>query len=241
MASFRGSTSDCAQDYGGRYNVASGLGLMAEFTDVVVPTTLGWVRGENLPTGDTLLKLRCFLHIVGYRVEEFVELPKPTRHFAELVSLGVMSVKEAADQLGYRNTQDLYRVLLRGQGLLPDKVHKLQRIVSDHEEQRRALIDGWRTRLASSRMGVGGSEEGQDTGDKLSSQDEVSAPVIVQSLAVTLLVQNLAAASKLLSQIQTSGGPWTDIARLLLNAEISDEQLNGLRAWLSTPPGEVDG
>lgn len=208
---------------------------MAEFTDVVVPTALGWVRGDNLPTGDTLLKLRCFLHIVGYRVDEFIDLPRPTRHFADLVAMGVLSVDDATEQLGYQNTKDLYRVLLRGQGLLTDKVHRLQRIVSDHEEQRRTLIDEWRSRLASRRMGVSDTPEESDV--------EVVGPppVIEPPLAATLLVLNLETASKLLNQLSSGGGLWVGLARQLLEADLSAEQLEGLRVWLSTPSGEVGG
>lgn len=238
MASFRGTTADCAQDFGRRYSISGGLGLMAETTGVVGPTALGWVLGDGMPTGDTLLKLRCFLSLVGYQVEEFIELPKPTKRFAELIMLGVIDVEEARSILGYVKIQDLYRVLLRGQGLHADKAHRLQRFVDEHAQQREDLVNELKSNFTRLSL-KGESVEERDAEAEVSEHQEapevVPDPEIGAPLAVNLLLHDLHAVVKLLEVIGSADEGWSERARALLTNQLTDAEIDYLRRWLAKP------
>lgn len=228
MINYRGKTSDCVQDYGRRFNAIDGLGLLAEFAGIVPTTALGWVRGDNIPSGDALLRLRCFLHLLGYEVEEYVSLPKVTQRFAQLIALNVINVEQAAHHLHYQNTQDVYHFILRGRGVQPDRAHRIQRVVGEFELSRQEALQHWRPRLEEL-LPV----EPHPVSIAEQPATEVFVPEVPQleaPLAVILLADSLRAAILLKGSLVDES--WLQMARELLCHQVDGQELEALIEWL---------
>ena len=132
-----GSTSDCLQDLFERYEWDSVRHVLADFTVVGTPTVRRWKvgLGEGMPKGEALLRLRVFLDLVGYKVDEFESLPPVTKQFTRLIAVGLLSIEGARELLQYTNPSEVFRVILDGSGLLRERVFRLERFVEDSHEE----------------------------------------------------------------------------------------------------------
>lgn len=83
----------------------------ADFCGVTIDTMNRWFNGGPLPVGETLIKLVCYLDLIGYRVIELERMPKGRRNFAELVGYGLLSGKQASELLGYASPSTFYAVM----------------------------------------------------------------------------------------------------------------------------------
>jgi len=86
---------------------------IAEFCGVSVDTVTDWlVRRSYRPHGLKLIKLVCYLDLIGYRVREMARMKPPAlRGLVELIGYDVLSVEAAVEQLHYSSPSQLYRVL----------------------------------------------------------------------------------------------------------------------------------
>jgi hypothetical protein len=144
------STLQCLGDYAQRFNVTDGIGVMCDFHGVTPGTVLGWLLSNGshgMPKGEQLLKLRCFLRLVGYRVAEVEseDLPAPARKLAEIIGLGVVSARDADEELDYKaGAGGVFRITLQSAlGLTKDRADKLQAFVDRHEAQRELREQKW--------------------------------------------------------------------------------------------------
>lgn len=111
---------------------------IADFCGVSVDTVYRWFRGDGpLPIGETLIKLMCYLDMIGYRVIELERMPKARRNFAELVGYGLLSGAQAAESLGYSHTSAFYQVLQGHSGASKDKNQTMWNIWKGRKEELR--------------------------------------------------------------------------------------------------------
>lgn len=143
------TTEEALRDYFQRFHGSYGRSLLSYFTGAKLSTTVkDWCDGKYAPRGDYLLRVRCFLDLVGYRLFEFDELPEVGKRFARLIAFNIFTVTNACIALGYASEQQVYTFLLRGAGVKRLRGIKVQQIVQDNlmriEEQTalwRPLID----------------------------------------------------------------------------------------------------
>lgn len=118
---FRGHLDECFKHYCVKANFHATRGSnraaeakrpMAEFCGVEVSSVTRWIRGGGFPLGDVMLKLMCFLDVIGYRVIELEKMSKYRRGFAELIGYGLLSGDEAAKATGYSHTSTLFQIFL---------------------------------------------------------------------------------------------------------------------------------
>lgn len=85
---------------------------ISDFCGVAPETVTRWMRNNGkLPYGEELVKLMCFLDMIGYRVIELQRMrPKTIRDFLELVGYGLLSMEEAARLVGYLRASKLSQV-----------------------------------------------------------------------------------------------------------------------------------
>jgi hypothetical protein len=107
----RGSTSQCLADYLRHFPDRSATELMAEFCDSHYRTALGWLRGEPLPKGLRLVKLRVFLQFVGYNVTDVIYTLNGAEPLSQLVALNLATVDEVRDELAYTKDDAVFRIL----------------------------------------------------------------------------------------------------------------------------------
>ena len=90
---------------------------IASFCGVSVHTVTRWLYRDSPPIGEQLIRMMCYLDLVGYRVIELEKTPTILRQYLELIGFGILTGQEAKQILGYSNTSTLYHVLQGGQGI----------------------------------------------------------------------------------------------------------------------------
>jgi hypothetical protein len=137
----------CLSHMASRFGVEGCKPLLAEFCEVVESTVGMWLLKGTLPTGEGLIKQRVFLDLAGYRVNELQELPRKSRQLCQVIGFGMMTADEVKTELGYKNVQDLYRVLLRGQSMLPDKQHKMDQLLERSADELKRHRARWQAKI----------------------------------------------------------------------------------------------
>ena len=132
---FRGHLEECLRHFGtslassvpkGSRGAAQAKKPVADFWGVTINSVSRWLNNTgSFPVGEPLIKLMCYLDMVGYRVIEFERIPKARRSFAELIGYGFFSGSQAAEFLGYSSTSTLYQVLQGNQNASEDKDQKM--------------------------------------------------------------------------------------------------------------------
>jgi len=142
----RGTTSGCFEHFAHNFPGDASVQLLAEFCKVQGLAVQQWVGGKRFPQGEALIRLQVFLHLAEYRVNELLELPKPLRQLAQVIAVDVLSVEDVRTQLGYHNTQEVYR-LLRNGGLIRDRQNKLERILGENSKELDRQLATWRAQI----------------------------------------------------------------------------------------------
>ncbi len=142
---FRGHLEECLRHLGtslassmpkGSRGAAQAKRPVAEFCGVTIDSVTRWLHGTgSFPIGEPLIKLMCFLDMVGYRVIELERMPKVRRNFAELVGYGLLTSDQAAEFLGYSSTSTLYQVLQGHHGASEDKDQKMWDAWKERKEE----------------------------------------------------------------------------------------------------------
>lgn len=142
-----GTTAECSRDFLSRYKWEEVQRLVAEFTKVERSTVRRWMAKDKLPIGEELIRLRVLLDLAGYTVSEFSTQHAVIQQLMRVIAFDLLTVEAIRVQLQYKNKQDIYRVVLRPNGLYPDRVYRLQRLVEESAEIIAQYVDEWRQKL----------------------------------------------------------------------------------------------
>jgi len=107
---------------------------LAVFCGVAVETTTRWAYHEELPVGETRLRLMAALDALGYKVIELENMPKHRRGIAELIGFGVATSSAISQALGYKSVSTLYQVLAGGCGTSEEKMQEMWNIWKQRKE-----------------------------------------------------------------------------------------------------------
>lgn len=140
-----GATGECLAHFFKRYRWEELQSFLAEWANINKDTVRRWKNG-TLPLGDELVRVRALLDLLGYEVREFTILPQPTRQFAQAIALGLISVEEATELLGYKNPNGVFDLVLRGRGLMPHRQFRLERYVENSSQEIREALDELRAK-----------------------------------------------------------------------------------------------
>jgi transcriptional regulator with XRE-family HTH domain len=143
MKPIRGTTEKCfahlvktissGEDfYEKREQLAAALG-------VVVQTVYTWMSGTHAPIGETLIRLRFYLELLGYDVDELRSLPPAVRGVARLVAFEVASLQEVAAFVGYEPGDGPTTLLKIFRGVRNTSDEKMRLFASLATERARAL------------------------------------------------------------------------------------------------------
>ena len=135
---FRGDLDDCLRHLNtcieavfpkGSKGASKAKVPLAKFCGVGPETVKAWLELKSPPIGKPLIKLFCYLELIGYTVKETEVLNKSVRNFRELIGFDLLDVEEATQILGYSQSATLF-VTLRGRGgALPDQLETLREIL----------------------------------------------------------------------------------------------------------------
>lgn len=244
MTGFSGNTAECLVDFGTRYPGMEGRKLLANFCRVTVhPTTKDWLSGEQVPKGEPLLRVRCFLSLADYTVSEFEELPEVAQQFMMLMATDIVTIEAAQRELEYKGLKGLYDITLRGKSPLQDKVFRLERLVHRNVDTLQGVLDEWRSNIAAVLSGVKMPDEVRGRSNpapeqpvelvtRVGDKQAKSAPVTQQDEgpdATTALV-----AAHLIQAMDTAVSGASDAPTLaaLVRTRVSHKRLKAVRAFL---------
>jgi len=105
----KGSTEKCLKHFVSTPNAAKLQDLFA-FMSVVDSTLKHWMHGK-LPNGENLVRLRCYLALQGYSVDELQMLQPGVRETGHIIALRVTTLDEAVRQVGTGTPNDRDQVL----------------------------------------------------------------------------------------------------------------------------------
>lgn len=134
---FRGHIEECLRHLNGKFDAKINSGAkgcaqakkpLADFCQVNIDTISHWLRGQRIPTGEKLLKLICYLRMLGYRIIEWENNQFYMKNFCELIGFGVLCGDESAQMLGYSNSAKFYRVYHGDCGISEEKKQKMRDI-----------------------------------------------------------------------------------------------------------------
>lgn len=191
MSSFMGDTSECIAHFAATYAGQDCKVLMAEFCGVEPSTVQSWIAGQNEPTGDRITKLRVFLQLVGYRVHELDDLARSIRDLCTMVALGICSPEEVRDQLGYKNVQDVYRVLRGDSEPMRQKQERLARLLTALQPELDKRLPSWKARIEEACEGNGSSVRPSVASAAPSAPPPAIVTTVVESVPSEAVVSHL--------------------------------------------------
>ena len=132
---FSGTTSECMKHLFENHEWELVRPCLASFSQVDGQTVRHWYKEENAPVGPSLLKVRVFLDLLGYRVEEFYTLPDVTKDFSRLIVFGHISFQDARKTLNYVDDKGLFDIVLRAKSAQRDRIYRLERFVENSSNE----------------------------------------------------------------------------------------------------------
>lgn len=142
-----GDTQACVTDFANRFSTDLTRPVLAEFCKVERSTAGRWLNGHPLPKGEPLVRLRIFLSLVGYQLTELGDLSEDVRNLARIIAFDVVNLDDVREGLDYDNTSEVYRLVLRASGLMPQRVRRLEALVREHKDQLDKSRSGWQMRI----------------------------------------------------------------------------------------------
>ena len=194
-------TKDCLTDFFRRFSKSKAL---IEFAVVRSDTERMWRMHGIMPTGETLLRVRYFLELVGYNVEEL--LYPPTAEIVAVgrcVALNIVTTKDVLTVLGTRQPKAFYRYFYSGgNGITDQRLAGFKAIATAHQAELAQKIKQNRRDLQHL-LGISPSDHNES--DDLLVTDFATACSCVRTLGGKLLegpVEN-----RILMRQKMAGGP----------------------------------
>lgn len=141
---FRGHLEECLRHLAkqlsvlfppGTKNISRARKPMADFCGVGDATVRGWLVGNQSAVGTQLLKLWCFLDLIGYRLIQFERLSKVRQGIAQMIGFGVLSAADVAHFIGYASEQQVYRLFFgEDKGITGDRDEKMLEMYKAHKD-----------------------------------------------------------------------------------------------------------
>jgi len=155
-----GTTEECLVKFNERFSFLAAKRFLAEFAQVTPQTVDTWFRKERQPTGLVLIRTRVFLSLTGYRVQEFDSVPEDNQKLARIIALNLIDAKQVKSDLGYRDDQGVYDLILRGRTMMPASSLRLEKVLTSYKESVEVAAEEFLQRLdrvLSGEVGVGPS------------------------------------------------------------------------------------
>ncbi len=107
---------------------------IAKFCNSTVKSVQDWLNG-TVPKGEQLIKLMCWLSLMGYKVIEMQRLSNARRGMVELIGFNLLSRDQATEVLGYENFSLLSRVLCGRSGASHGKDQRMWELLQERKEE----------------------------------------------------------------------------------------------------------
>jgi len=115
------------------HNSAEEKEILIRYARVQEGTLRRWLN-LAMPEGQNLLRLRCFLGHRGYGVLELEKLNGLVKALVYLIADWKMSLVEASDKLGYKQTGTLIQVLLGSVGMSDERLNMWRHLIMGYAD-----------------------------------------------------------------------------------------------------------
>lgn len=134
---FKGTTDECFQDLTNKIQETQPRRALSSVLQIDYAATFClWLKlGRVTAKGENMIRLRIALELLGYQVTEWSGLSTLLHYVAEALAYQVQTLDQVREGLNYKATQDVYRVLLRGTSMYPDRETGARRYVASIEGQ----------------------------------------------------------------------------------------------------------
>lgn len=114
---------------------------IADFCGVKKPTAGTWISGKFEPVGQPLLKLLTLLRYFNISNEKEFRSSKNVTISGEFIVLGIMTLEEMKQYIGYAVADTLLKVLTGRNNPYPDKEKKFASLVKEKSIQYQTALD----------------------------------------------------------------------------------------------------
>lgn len=133
------------------------IGLVAQVTGSTTNTVMGWLIGQT-PNGERLIKLWHLLAAVGLESPELDKLPAFNRYCGELLTFGVVSLKDVQEVCHVANPQSALLMLRGKPSMRPQfNLDELHELYENKLQSQRAML-----------LPVGSQERGSQVAEPVS-------------------------------------------------------------------------
>ncbi len=89
---------------------------IAEFCNISDDTLLSWLNGGPKRIGWSVVRLMCYLDMVGYKVIDIERMQPALRGYFELIGYGILDPQTASGLVEYKQTSSLYCIFTEKEG-----------------------------------------------------------------------------------------------------------------------------
>lgn len=193
---------ECRVEFRRRFSGIDVRATMAKFCQVTEDTVYRWNGGKQLPVGEQAVRLLCWYRLCGLKPEA-LEGHSLAAKLAELIAFDIVSVDQAVEGLKYSSTHGIFRFILHGSGMMPDREYRLRKLIETHDIDRRAAKERWQAEFAAIQSGkpslratlvepaaeAGRLEERIASRPALTESNELVEPLAHQLVATASLIQ----------------------------------------------------
>jgi hypothetical protein len=187
-----------------------------DFVKVQQHTIRIWMNAVTLsdeeaqfPVGEPLIRLRYFLDMLGYKVQELEALPAITRVTGALAAYDVVTFEQLRQELVYEKMSTLYQCLHGVSNFSPDRAEFAQALVDKHSAELAK-----RTRAWKERMGVAQSSRVETPVSNVPANNRLSKTPAGDNPVVVILSHLIQASTPLMAQLLSDDVSSDDRRRL---------------------------
>ncbi len=149
---FMGTAQQCFDDLVTKHPQLQMVELLAEFCRTNIEVVQRWQRAQYWPGGELQLRLRCFLELAGYEVDELNRLQRHPRMLVRLIGLTRLEPRDIAKGVGYRSSglQSIWRIALQGDSQpSPEVGARIEQLAQKHSTTQATAAQHWQQRISA--------------------------------------------------------------------------------------------
>src|SRR3989344_8991500 len=132
-----GNTRDCLVDFFRRHGRSTEL---AKFAKVDRGAERCWRLRGRLPFGETLLRVRYFLDLVGYDVEELKNIHPALLIVGQCIALDLISLRDVTAEIALKKYHNLFEYFRGDSTPSSERLARLKTIAARLEVERKSAL-----------------------------------------------------------------------------------------------------
>lgn len=140
-----GTTEECLKHYFRHYGDRDRM-ILGRFAKVSAHTMYRWSKNRNLPEGETKLRLRVYLSLVGYQPTEWEDSGPMLTNAAQCFVFELITMQMFIDAMKLPDASTFLK-FYRAPGMIESRSKALAELVAKHDEARKVCFEKHREEL----------------------------------------------------------------------------------------------